>query len=107
MKTFNTPANHTSPIDRQSELLLKIKEQGSASISDLATHFEVSEMTIRRMIHRLADAGLVIRTPGGAMAAPAGSMERTSLKLREDGWSQRRSVPSSPPARPSLHRGCE
>jgi DeoR/GlpR family transcriptional regulator of sugar metabolism len=80
MKTFNTPASNTSPIDRQSELLLKIKEQGSASISDLAAHFVVSEMTIRRMIHRLADAGLVIRTPGGAMAAPAGSMERTFLE---------------------------
>jgi DeoR/GlpR family transcriptional regulator of sugar metabolism len=80
MKTFHTSAGQASPIDRQSELLLKIKEQGSASISELAVHFSVSEMTVRRMIHRLADAGLVIRTPGGAMAAPAGSMERTFLE---------------------------
>ena len=71
---------HTSAINRQSELLLKIKEQGSATISDLAGQFQVSEMTVRRIIHRLADAGLVIRTPGGAMAAPAGSMERTFLE---------------------------
>ena len=71
---------HVSPIDRQSELLLKIKEQGTASISELALHFDVSEMTIRRMIHRLVDAGLVIRTPGGAMPAPAGSMERTFVE---------------------------
>jgi len=84
MKSFNTPnspaSSSTSSIDRQSELLLRVKEQGSATISDLASHFAVSEMTVRRMIHRLADAGLVIRTPGGAMAAPAGSMERTFLE---------------------------
>ncbi len=80
MRNFATPKLPPSPIDRQSELLLKIKEQGTALIGDLAEQFQVSEMTIRRMIHRLADAGLVIRTPGGAMAAPAGSMERTFLE---------------------------
>jgi len=80
MRDFNNHKEHISPIDRQSELLLKIKEQGNASISELAEHFQVSEMTIRRVIHRLADAGLVIRTPGGAMSAPAGSMEKTFLE---------------------------
>ena len=80
MTTFHKPATQLSSIDRQSELLLRIKEQGSSSISELAAHFAVSEMTVRRMIHRLADAGLVIRTPGGAMAAPAGSMERTFVE---------------------------
>lgn len=80
IKTDKRSSLPVSPIDRQSELLVKIKEQGSASIVELAVHFGVSEMTVRRMIHRLADAGLVIRTPGGAMLAPAGSMERTFVE---------------------------
>lgn len=49
-------------------------------IGELSQHFNVSEMTVRRMIHRLADGGMVIRIPGGAMVAPAGSMERTFLE---------------------------
>jgi DeoR family fructose operon transcriptional repressor len=80
MRNISKSREHVSAIDRQSELLVKIKEQGTSSISELAVHFAVSEMTIRRMIHRLADAGLVIRTPGGAMPAPAGSMERTFVE---------------------------
>jgi DeoR/GlpR family transcriptional regulator of sugar metabolism len=63
--------------DRNSEFLLFLKEQGSASITDMAEKFSVSEMTVRRVLHRLADSGQIIRTPGGAMLAPYGSMERS------------------------------
>lgn len=80
MRNPNNSVTGALSIDRQSDMLLKIKEQGTATISDLSRHFGVSEMTVRRMIHRLADSGLVIRTPGGAMVAPAGSMERTFLE---------------------------
>src|ERR1700722_10843 len=37
-------------------------------------------MTVRRVLHNLADSGLVIRTPGGAMVAPSGSMEKSFLE---------------------------
>jgi DeoR family fructose operon transcriptional repressor len=40
-------------------------------------------MTVRRVLYKLADAGLVIRTPGGAMVAPSGSMERTFVERSE------------------------
>jgi DeoR family fructose operon transcriptional repressor len=66
--------------DRQSEILLMIKERGTVSIGDIASRFAVSEMTVRRVLYKLADVGLVIRTPGGAMVAPSGSMERTYLE---------------------------
>src|ERR1700730_18043952 len=69
-----------SAIDRQREILLLIKERGTASIGEIATRFAVSEMTVRRVLHKLADAGLIIRTPGGAMVAPSGSIERTFLE---------------------------
>lgn len=68
---------------RQSEILLLIKEKGTATIGEIASRFAVSEMTVRRVLYRLADAGLIIRTPGGAMVAPSGSMERTFLERSE------------------------
>lgn len=69
-----------SSANRRSELLLYLKERGSATIAEMAARFAVSEMTVRRIVHSLADAGHVIRTPGGAMAAPYGSMERSFLE---------------------------
>lgn len=57
-----------------------MKERGTASIGEIAARFAISEMTVRRVLYKLADAGLVIRTPGGAMVAPSGSMERTFLE---------------------------
>jgi DeoR/GlpR family transcriptional regulator of sugar metabolism len=66
--------------ERQGEILLFIKEKGTASIADTAVQFGVSEMTVRRVLYKLADSGQVIRTPGGAMAAPAGSVERSFLE---------------------------
>jgi DeoR family fructose operon transcriptional repressor len=66
--------------DRQNEILLLLKESGTVSIGEIAKRFIVSEMTVRRVLYKLADAGLVIRTPGGAMVAPSGSMERTFLE---------------------------
>lgn len=79
MKITNIEMPHASE-DRQSEILLFIKEKGTASIAEMASHFSVSEMTVRRALHKLADAGLVIRTPGGAMLAPSGSMEKSFLE---------------------------
>ncbi len=79
MIVSNIKVPHTSN-DRQSEILLFIKEKGTASITVMAIKFAVSEMTVRRVLLKLADAGLVIRTPGGAMATPTGSMERSFLE---------------------------
>jgi DeoR family fructose operon transcriptional repressor len=47
-------------------VLSLLREQTSASISDIAGRFQVSEMTIRRDIQKLVEAGQAIRIPGGA-----------------------------------------
>ena len=65
---------------RQDEILLHVKEKGSVTIGALAKRFDVSEMTVRRVLHKLSDANLIIRIPGGAMAPPSGSMERTFVE---------------------------
>jgi len=75
----NTKTSHSSE-DRNADFLLFIKERGTASIAEMAKQFSVSEMTVRRALHKLADAGLVIRTPGGAMASLSGSMEKSFLE---------------------------
>jgi DeoR/GlpR family transcriptional regulator of sugar metabolism len=80
MSDSNTSAKTSAAGKRQADVLLHIKQKGSASISELAGRFDVSEMTVRRILHRLSDLSLVIRTPGGAMAAPGGSMERSFLE---------------------------
>lgn len=76
---LNIPARRSSE-NRNNEVLLFLKEKGNASIAEVAARFSVSEMTVRRVIQRLADSGLLIRTPGGAMLAPSGSMERSFLE---------------------------
>ena len=80
MRIINKRNSPQSSGDRQNEILLLLKEKGSASIGEIASQFGVSEMTVRRVLYKLADAGLVIRTPGGAMVAPSGSMEKTFLE---------------------------
>src|SRR5665213_2145502 len=80
MKISHTKSTTLSSEERQGEILLHLKEKGSAAIGEIAERFAVSEMTVRRVLHKLSDAGLIIRTPGGAMVAPAGSMERTFLE---------------------------
>lgn len=64
---------------RQDEILRALKSGGSASIAEMAERFAVSEMTVRRALKSLAGAGLIIRTPGGAMAAPPNSLEKSFL----------------------------
>jgi DeoR/GlpR family transcriptional regulator of sugar metabolism len=50
---------------RRDAVLLLLREQRTASISEIAIRFAVSEMTIRRDIQKMADSGQVIRIPGG------------------------------------------
>ena len=50
---------------RRDAVLLLLHEKTTASITEIALRFAVSEMTIRRDIQKLAAAGQVIRIPGG------------------------------------------
>jgi DeoR/GlpR family transcriptional regulator of sugar metabolism len=61
---------------RRDAVLRLLREQTSASIAEIAGRFQVSEMTIRRDIQKLAEAGQVIRVPGGARIERAFGGER-------------------------------
>ncbi|MCP3395155.1 DeoR/GlpR family DNA-binding transcription regulator [Bradyrhizobium sp. CCGB12] len=50
---------------RQAHILEIVREQGSASIEQLAARFDVTQQTIRRLANALCDQGLLRRVHGG------------------------------------------
>lgn len=69
-----------------------LKENTSASISDIAEQFSVSQMTIRRDLQKLAEQGQVIRIPGGARIERWRGMERTFFERLEKMSPAKRSI---------------
>lgn len=55
-------------IERQEQILDYINNTQTANTGELAEHFHVSKVTIRRDIDALAAKGLVVKTHGGAVA---------------------------------------
>jgi DeoR family glycerol-3-phosphate regulon repressor len=50
---------------RQTYILEIVREQGFASIEQLAVRFDVTQQTIRRLVNALCDQGLLRRVHGG------------------------------------------
>lgn len=67
MESFNS---------RQQEIRFMLQEHGYLAVSQLAQHFEVSEMTIRRDLKVLSSLGVITREYGGATYPPPGQQER-------------------------------
>lgn len=64
---------------RRAGIVSLLDSAGAVSVSELATRFEVSDMTIRRDLENLAEAGLIAKVHGGAVtpAADAAAARRT------------------------------
>lgn len=60
---------------RQSQILELVRERQAVKVADLVTRFEVSDMTIRRDLDRLAQSGLLDKVHGGATLPRASSTE--------------------------------
>jgi DeoR/GlpR family transcriptional regulator of sugar metabolism len=58
--------NEVAEQSRLDLIIQMLKVNTSASIAEIAEAFHVSQMTIRRDLQKLAEAGQVIRIPGGA-----------------------------------------
>ena len=56
----------SSDNDRRDAVLSLLRERTTASLAEIAERFQVSQMTVRRDIQKLAALGQVIRVPGGA-----------------------------------------
>jgi DeoR family fructose operon transcriptional repressor len=61
---------------RKKEILWLLANEGQRSIAELARRFNVAEMTVRRDLHALAEAGQVLRVPGGAVLIRSITFER-------------------------------
>lgn len=55
--------------------LLISSENGSKSVKNLASYFKISEMTVRRDLNYLEEAGLIQRVHGGALLAEDANTE--------------------------------
>ncbi len=62
---------------RLDSIVQMLKINTSASIGEIAETFHVSQMTIRRDLQKLVEAGQVIRIPGGARIEPWRGTERS------------------------------
>ncbi len=86
---------HTLTLPRQQEIAAALEHNGDVSVADLARRFRVSEMTIRRDLQALADSGRVIRTHGGATAAPKVSFEFEFLRRRQSAQQAKEAIGSA------------
>jgi len=72
---------YTDAPARRESLLARLATTGYVSSADVAAELEVSEMTIRRDLRRLADEGLARRVPGGA-SLPGGAPDGEPFEVR-------------------------
>jgi len=63
----------SNSLDRENQILEYLQSHGSASILQLAEMFGVSNMTIHRDLHKLAEAGKIIKRHGGATLPKSGN----------------------------------
>ncbi|HSV86902.1 MAG TPA: DeoR/GlpR family DNA-binding transcription regulator [Levilinea sp.] len=68
------------PEIRRQDMLKRINLQGQVAVTDLASEYGVSEVTIRADLQALADQNLLMRTHGGAVAMSR--VPELSLNLR-------------------------
>jgi DeoR/GlpR family transcriptional regulator of sugar metabolism len=68
--------------ERQEHIARIVEEHGRARVSDLATQFAVSGVTIRKDLLALESAGRLVRTHGGAIALDRNRPE-LSFEIRE------------------------
>jgi DeoR/GlpR family transcriptional regulator of sugar metabolism len=68
--------------ERQEQIALLVDQRGRARVSDLATRFGVSAVTIRKDLLTLESERRVIRTHGGAIAPRSGRPE-LAFEIRE------------------------
>ena len=83
--------NKGTPIsaeERQNEILSLLKSRGRVAVSQLSAQLDVSEVTIRRDLHQMAELNLLHRVHGGAIPAQTVEpelpfLQRTSLYAAE------------------------
>lgn len=77
---------------RLGSILEMLRTNTSASIEEISETFQVSQMTIRRDLQKLVEAGQVIRIPGGARIEHWSGAERSFLERLQKMSPAKRSI---------------
>ena len=67
---------------RQAAILDRVRSAGGVRVSDLATEFGVSDMTIRRDLEALDERGLLAKVHGGATATGPSSTDEPGFRAK-------------------------
>jgi DeoR/GlpR family transcriptional regulator of sugar metabolism len=84
--------NEISERSRLDSIVQMLRINTSASIGEIAETFHVSQMTIRRDLQKLVEAGQVIRIPGGARIERWRGAERTFFERLQKMSQAKRSI---------------
>ena len=87
--------NESNEHSRLASILQMLKINTSASIGENAAACHVSQMTVRRDLQKLVEAGQVIRIPGGARIEHWRGAERTFLERLQKMSHAKRSIGSA------------
>jgi DeoR/GlpR family transcriptional regulator of sugar metabolism len=67
---------------RQTAILERVRTSGGVRVTELASEFGVSDMTIRRDLESLAERGLLAKVHGGATVGGAGSTDEPGFEAK-------------------------
>ncbi len=89
---MNEHKQNIAPTTRRDRIAESLSLGGEDSVENMAKRFGVSDMTIRRDLNALAQAGRVIRTHGGAAPAGRVSFEFEFLRRRQTNELAKRAI---------------
>ena len=69
--------------ERRREILGVLHRDGRVLVKDLARHFRISQITVRKDLEFLDGQGVIQRTHGGALPVPAGALLDPTLREKE------------------------
>ena len=78
-----SPADGLLNEERRRAILAALNRDGRVLVRDLAAHFQVSQITIRKDLELLQGRGLLHRTHGGALVPSSGALNDPSLQEKE------------------------
>lgn len=77
------PADGLFNEERRRKILEMMHRDGRVLVKDLARHFRISQITIRKDLEILDSQGVVQRTHGGALPIPTGALLDPTLREKE------------------------
>ena len=77
------PSNGLLNEERRREILGILHQDGRVLVKDLARHFRISQITIRKDLEALDGQGVIQRTHGGALPVQAGALLDPTLREKE------------------------